>query len=62
MGSLSVHLNLYINIFYFLFHLVLEMKTPSLLIKERKAKTSSFLTPSRKHTMIEEFKDEFKDF
>ena len=35
---------------------------PSLLMKERKAKTPSFLTPSRKYTMIEEIKDEFKDF
>ena len=34
----------------------------SLSIKERKAKTPSFLTPSKKYTMIEEFKDELKDF
>ena len=38
------------------------MKMPSLSIKERKAKTPSFLTPSRKHTLIEEFMDESKDF
>ena len=35
---------------------------PSLSIKERKGKTPSFLTPSKKHTMIKEFKDELKDF
>ena len=38
------------------------MKMPSLSMKERKAKTPSFSTPSRKYTMIEEFKDELKDF
>ena len=38
------------------------MKMPSLSIKERKAKTASFLTPSKKYTMIEEFKDELKKF
>ena len=38
------------------------MKISSLSIKERKAKTPSFLTPSKKYTMIEEFKDELKDF
>ena len=38
------------------------MKMPSLLINERKAKMPSFLTPSRKYTMIEEFKDQFKGF
>ena len=30
----------------------------SLSIKERKAKTSSFLVPSKKYIMIEEFKNE----
>ena len=36
------------------------MKMPSLSIKERKAKTPSFLTPSKKYTMIEEFNDELR--
>ena len=35
---------------------------PSLSIKERKAKMPSFLTASKKYTMIEEFKDGLKDF
>ena len=38
------------------------MKMPSLSIKERKAKTPSFLTHLKKYAMIEEFKDELKDF
>ena len=33
---------------------------PSLSIKERKAKTPSFLAPSKKYTMIKEFKDELR--
>ena len=37
------------------------MKMPSLSIKERKAKTPSFLAPSKKYIMIEEFKDELRD-
>ena len=31
---------------------------PSLSVKERKVKTPSFLVPSQKYIMIEEFKDE----
>ena len=34
---------------------------PSLSIKERKAKTSSLLAPSKKYIMIEDFKDELRD-
>ena len=30
--------------------------------KERKAKNTSFLTPSKKYIMVEEFKDELKSF
>ena len=37
------------------------MKMPSLSIKERKAKTPSFLAPSKKYIIIEEFKDELRD-
>ena len=37
------------------------MKMPSLSIKERNSKTL-FLILSKKYTMIEEFKDELKDF
>ena len=37
------------------------MKMPSLSIKQRKAKTPSFLVPSKKYIMIEEFKDELGD-
>ena len=36
------------------------MKMPSLSIKERKAKAPSFLAPSKKYIMIEEFKDELR--
>ena len=36
------------------------MKVPSLSIKERKVKIPSFLTPPKKYTMIEEFKDELR--
>ena len=36
------------------------MKMPSLSLKERKAKTPSFLVPSKKYTMIEEVKDELR--
>ena len=37
------------------------MKVASLSIKVRKAKTPSFLAPSKKYIMIEEFKDEIRD-
>ena len=37
------------------------MKMPILSIKERKAKTPSFLVPSKKYIMIEEFKAELRD-
>ena len=37
------------------------MKMPSLSIKERRARTPSFLAPSNKYIMIEEFKDELRD-
>ena len=36
------------------------MEMRSLSIKERKEKTSSFLTRSKKYTMIEEFKDKLR--
>ena len=36
------------------------MKIPSLSIKEREANTLSLLTLSKKHTMIEEFKDKLR--
>ena len=38
------------------------MKMPSLSIKEKKHKTPSLVTPSKKYMMIEEFKDDLKDF
>ena len=38
------------------------MKMLSLSIRERKAKTPSFLTASKKYMVIEAFKDELKDF
>ena len=36
------------------------MKIPSLSKKEREANTLSFLTLSKKYTMIEEFKDKLR--
>ena len=37
------------------------MKMPILSIKERKAKAPSFLVPSKKYIMMEEFKAELRD-
>ena len=34
---------------------------PSLSVKERKARMPSFLPPSKKYIMIEEFKGELRD-
>ena len=60
MWSFLVHPNHYKKKIYFVFYLVRETKIPSLSIKERKAKTPSFLAPSKKYTMIKEFKDELR--
>ena len=61
MRSFIIHLNHYQKNFpFFLFSIRNENAKP--MNKERKAKVPSFLTPLKKYTMIEEFKDELKDF